>query len=151
MGYCSRKEGEGYHDTFAEFLRRMLSDKYHVPVEYYVYHLRYTLSVIPRDRLFIMSFEALTNEHTQVDTLNRLLFFLGFPPEFPRRSDSPNNSTQDRRRNDLKPVFCADVRLAKDTFSKANIGLAELINSDSTRPISEPMFLPFEEQIECIE
>lgn len=123
----------------------------------YLQNIKNALKVIHRDQLFIVSFETLTGAEEQ-DTINRLLYFLGARPVytrdpfFPKRNTAEDHCGEFCDKPELHEIFCSDLRILNETYSKFNEGLLEFINSAPDRPPSEPQFQPFSERLseKCI-
>ena len=152
-----KKLNPKFHDTFHDFIRRIFETS-KTPYGLYMQHLKDLLEVLPRDQLFIYNFEMMVGEKGD-DVLNRLLYFLGQPLVYSRNSLFPHANSRtthiDVAKEDeqIHVVMCSDLRFLNQTFSAANVGLVDFINSHPLRPVSEPEFLPFYERFvdQCIE
>lgn len=147
-----------FNDTLHDYI-----DRHYRRVEepsgdgFYIRNIKSLLRIKSRDQLFILSFESLIDDR-QIDTINRLLKFIGEPPVnstkgfFPHLNPRVNHYTGESGGFPYR-VLCTDVEFLRDMFSKANEGLLEFINSDPNRPVFEPEFLPFQERLptECID
>ena len=78
------------HGSFHDYVSSMKASG-HMEGDY-LSRLKRVLELVHRDQLFILSFEALTGDR-EVDTLNRLLFFLGHSPIYLRGSVFPKHNT----------------------------------------------------------
>ena len=154
----SKKLNPNFHDTFHDFIRRIFSDS-RTPYGFYMQHLKDLLTVLPRDQLFIYNFEMMVGEKGD-DVINRLMYFLGQPQVYSRENLFPHANSisthfggDEQEVEQIHVVMCSDIRFLNQTFSAANAGLADFINADANRPISEPHFLPFEERFseKCVE
>ena len=149
--FCYMPGGPGFHDTYHHHLKRAF--RWIVDHSGYVDLLRNFLRVIPRDQLFIINFESLAGDRQQ-DTLNRLLHFLGKPAMYSNEDLLPHSNSKDSHcqgdtcvEHFFDEVRCSDIQKLNDTVFPLNVGLEELINSDPHRPISEPTFYSFQEQM----
>ena len=103
--------------------------------------------MIPRDQVFIFSFESLVGEEGQ-DTIVRLLQFLGVGSAESSASLFPKENSAEKRcegiceEAGLHEFLCSDFRHLIETYSEVN----EFINLDPNRPPSEPVFRPFTER-----
>ena len=152
-----KKLNPNFHDTFHDFIRRIFENS-RTPYGFYMQHLKDLLEVLPRDQLFIYNFESMVGESGD-DVLNRLLYFLGSKPVYAKEPLFPHANSREKHFDgaeeeaQIHVVMCSDLRFLNQTFSAANVGLVDFINSHPLRPISEPDFLPFYERFEdkCIE
>ena len=140
LAYCPSKGGPHFHDTFHDYVGRNIRQGTHPGDGFYVQNLKGFLEFIPRSQLFIINFESLIDESRQQDTLHRMLHFLGISPVSADDVSFPHANS--------KEIRCSDLMFLNETYSRANHGLVEFINSDPDRPESEPLFQPFEERIE---
>ena len=153
----SKKLNPNFHDTFHDFIHRIFSSS-GTPYGFYIQHLKDLLDVLPRDQLFIYNFEMMVGEKGD-DVINRLMYFLGQPPVyaseplFPHANSRANHFEGVEEEEQIHVVMCSDIRFLNQTFSAANAGLVDFINSHPLRPISEPLFVPFEERFadKCVE
>ena len=155
--FCPSKGGPHFHDTFHDYVERNFRKGTHPGDGFYVQNLKSFLEFIPRSQLFIINFESLIDESRQQDTLHRMLHFLGIPPvnaddvSFPHANSKEKHCEGGCDDENLHEIRCSDLMFLNETYSRANHGLVDFINSDPDRPESEPLFQPFEEriQLEC--
>ena len=158
IAFCPSKGGRDFHDTFHDYVKRTHQGGAQSGDGFYLKNLKSFLDFIPRSQLFIINFESLVDESQQQDIIKRMLRFLGIP--FPDAQDTsfPHSNSREVHcgsrcdDEDLHEIRCSDIGFLNETYSKANYGLIEFINSDPNRPESEPLFLTFEEtiQLQCI-
>ena len=153
----SKKVDPNFHDTFHDYTHRIFSNS-GTPYGFYMQHLKDLLEVLPRDQLFIYNFEMMVGEKGD-DIINRLMYFLGQPQVYARGNLFPHANSRSthiygaEEEEQIHVVMCSDIRFLNQTFSAANAGLVDFINSHPLRPISEPLFVPFEERFadKCVE
>jgi hypothetical protein len=159
--YCREDQifNDSYYDTFHDYVERELTNRYHAPTSFYLSHLQDALTFIPRSQLFILNFEQLIHQATQIDSINRLLMFLSLPillpttkPIFPhvnsKESHCGSRGDHCDEASETDTILCSDVKLLNETFTLANQGLIDFINSDPNRPESEPEFRTFIETLD---
>ena len=151
-GFCPHKGGPDFHDTFHDYVKRKPS------YGFYLKHLKDILAVIPRNQIFIYNFEIMVGDKGD-DAINRLLYFLGEQPVYSRGNLFPHVNVREAHFRGLDEeervhvVLCSDIRYLNQTYTLANEGLEDFINSHPDKPVSEPHFLPFFERIseKCVE
>ena len=155
---CPQPGGEQFHDTFHDYVERNYRKGTFVSDGFALHHLKRLLSVIPRDQVFIINFESLTDERQQ-ETLNRLFYFLGVPPKYSADPLMPHSNHKETHCEEhcedwhQHKVLCSDIRFLNEMYSNANKGLLDFINSGLNRPASEPIFGPYSESfpLACVE
>lgn len=106
---------------------------------HYIEHINEWLKIIRREQLFIINFQSLIEDTTNV--MNSLSTFLGLKKGWGPEAALPVPSRQ-------KPTTFLDCatfdRLSKH-YSKMNKELVRFINSGREgKPVSEPVFIPFD-------
>ena len=157
IGYCPHPGGYYFHDTFHDYVQRTFTSA-QSPYGFYLQHLKDILAVIPRNQLFIYSFEMMTGEKGD-DVLRRLLYFLGYSPDILKENRLPHENPRSKHydglveKESVHKVLCSDIRFLNQTYAAANEGLVDFINSHPDRPVSEPPFPEFAERFSerCID
>ena len=114
----------------------------------YVGQIKHWLGIIKRSQLFILNFQSLVSNTT--DVMHRLSDFLGI--EFEPFLNNPNHTKvvlpQPPPSNSYvtwSPAFmdCKTHDMLENYYRAQNVGLLSLINDDPRKPTQEPPFPPF--------
>ena len=106
---------------------------------HYVEHIKAWLRVIRRDQLFIVNFQSLIEDTS--DLMNRLSLYLGLSENWGKRVSLPKPRNWKRRPTTY--LDCATYDNLSKHYMKMNSELVHFINAFPGKPANEPVFPEF--------
>jgi hypothetical protein len=117
-----------------------------LPKLHYFAHIKRYADTVGRERLFIISFDALVANTTFI--MNRLAKFLKLKVGFGSNVTLPVKNT-----SKLKNIIpsCTTWEKLKKIVTEKNQGMIDWINHSAKKPVDEPFFPPFRNEKKCYE